>query len=247
MDRPLRGVYRLLKLPVDDYFTALTACLTRSTVLHVLSIVPACAVAWWVYVPIHELLHAGGCLLTGGEVTRLEIDPVYGAALLQRIFPFVAVGSRYAGQLTGFDTHGNDLTYLATDFLPFTLTILIGIPLLRWVATDGQKPLRGCIGLGAAIPVAYAPFISIPGDYYEMGSILVSRLVALWSPSLQLARWRSDDVFKLIGELFFSDAGASLGDAAGVLASSLLGILLAFVTYWVGAQFARLVARDHSR
>lgn len=245
--RLLRRAYRMLKLPVDDYFTALTACLTRFNVLHVLSIAAAFAVAWWVYVPIHELLHAYGCLLTGGEVTRLEIDPLYGAALLQQIFPFVAVGSSYAGQLTGFDTHNNDLTYLATDFLPFTLTILIGIPLLRWVATDRQNPLRGCIALGAAIPVAYAPFISIPGDYYEMGSILVSRLVALWSPSLPLARWRSDDLFKLVGELFFSDAGASVGDAAGVLASSLVGIVLAFVTYWIGAQFARLVVRDQSR
>lgn len=246
MDRLIRRAYRVLKLPVEDYFAALTACLTHFSVLHALSIGAAIVVTWWVYVPIHELLHAYGCLLTGGEVTRLEIDPFYGAALLRRIFPFVAVGSAYAGQLTGFDTHGNDLTYLATDFLPFTLTILIGIPLLRWVATDRRNPLLGCIALGAAIPIAYAPFISIPGDYYEMGSILVSRLAVLWLPTLPLARWRSDDLLKLAHELFFSGSGVSVGDAAGVLASSLVGIILAFVTYWIGTQFARLVVRDRS-
>ena len=36
------------------------------------------AAGWWLYVPVHELLHALACLAAGGEVTRLEIDPLYG-------------------------------------------------------------------------------------------------------------------------------------------------------------------------
>src|SRR5207344_3373896 len=94
-------------------------------------LIVAAALTWWIYVPIHELAHAFGCLAGGGAVTRLEIDPLYGAAWLQRVFPFVAVGSDYAGQLTGFDTRGNDLTYLLTDFLPFVGTIAVGVPLLH--------------------------------------------------------------------------------------------------------------------
>jgi hypothetical protein len=70
--------------------------------------------SWWVYVPIHELAHAWGCLLAGGEVTRLEIDWIYGASLLARVFPYVTVGSEYAGRLSGFDNRGSDLTYLVT-------------------------------------------------------------------------------------------------------------------------------------
>ena len=66
-------------------------------------------------VPLYYFGTAYGCLLTGGDVTRLEISPEYGAALLQKLFPFVAVGSDYAGQLTGFDTHDNDVIYLATS------------------------------------------------------------------------------------------------------------------------------------
>ena len=36
---------------------------------------------WFLYVPIHELLHAAACVLTGGAVSRLEIAPMYGGAL----------------------------------------------------------------------------------------------------------------------------------------------------------------------
>jgi hypothetical protein len=57
---------------------------------------------------------------------------MYGASLLTNIFPFVSTGSDYAGQLTGFDTHGSDLTYLFTVFFPFILTILLGVPLIKY-------------------------------------------------------------------------------------------------------------------
>jgi hypothetical protein len=239
----VRTLSRILVLPVADYLAALGACLTGLRPRHVVALVLALVVSWWVYVPIHELCHALGCVITGGEVTRLEIDPLYGAAALQRLFPFVAIGSAYAGQLTGFDTHGSDLIYLATDACPFLLTILVGVPLLRSIRGNAGQPLLAAVKLGAAVPLAFAPFVSIAGDYYEMGSIVVSRLIAFWSPSVAVERWRSDDLFELCNRLFRSDAPAGLADGGGVLASLLLGTALAFATYWLGSLCARVLLR----
>ena len=121
--------------------------------------------SWWIYVPLHELGHAFGCIFGGGTVTELQISPMYGAALLKEFFPFVTVGSEYAGQLTGFDTKGSDLIYLLTDFFPFLLTIFIGVPLLRSAA--GSKPIWAAIKLGFGRPIAFAPFISFSGNIAE--------------------------------------------------------------------------------
>ncbi|MBK8740004.1 MAG: hypothetical protein IPM02_10865 [Betaproteobacteria bacterium] len=226
---------RLFAEPVRDYLAALDAMRDRGVAgLAVAGV--AFALAWFVYVPIHELFHAWGCLLAGGTVTRLEIAPEYGGALLARIVPFVVAGSAYAGQLTGFDTGGNDAIYLATVLAPFLLTILIGVPLLkraaRPLANPGWRPWL----LGASLPVAYAPFVSLPGDYYEAGAILVSRAAQWADPAHPLARWRGDDVFKLAREL--SGAGATGPDWLGMGASLAVGILLAFLTYHLGSRFA---------
>ena len=192
--------------------------------------------SWFVYVPVHELLHAFGCLWTGGTVTRLEIAPEYGAALLSQVFPFVVAGSEYAGQLTGFDTHGNDGIYLSAVLAPFVLTVLIGVPLLlraaRPMADERWRPWL----LGAALPVAFAPIVSLVGDYYEAGSIMVSRVVQGVAPQWPLERWRSDDVFRLVPTL--ADGGASVGDWFGVAASFVVGGALALVTYHAGRIFA---------
>lgn len=226
----------LLRLPVDDYLAGLEALLRARSLAAGAVAVAAAVLAWWVYLPAHELLHALGCVAGGGTVTRLEIDAVYGAAWLQRVFPFVAVGSRYAGQLTGFDTGGSDLTYLLTDALPYALTILVGVPALR--AAGRRPPGLGQAALfGAALPVALAPFLSLVGDYYEMGSIVVSRLAVLLAPGLDPARWRSDDLFLLVDGLRGRDAGPL--DAAVVTLGALLGMLLAFLTYAAGAAWAR--------
>jgi hypothetical protein len=236
----MQWIYRVVRLPADDYFVALQAALQRARVAPVLAIVIAALASWWVYVPVHELCHAFGCWVTGGAVTRLDIDPVYGAALLQRFFPFVHVGSAYAGQLTGFDTHGNDLTYLATDICPFLITILIGVPLLRAVPAR-RTPLRAAVCLGVALPLAFAPFIAVTGDYYEMGSILVSRLAVLWNPAVPLSRWRSDDALKLASQFFGAAGDGTRGDALAMVAALLVGIVLVFGTYWIGTRWARLI------
>ncbi len=198
----------------------------------------AMLLSWWIYVPIHELFHAWGCLLTGGTVSRLEIASTYGGIWVAFVVPYVVPSSEYAGRLSGFVTGGSDSVYLVTVFAPYVLTLLVGLPLLR-LAQRTANPLI----LGAAVPVAYSPFISLTGDYYELGSILVSRILAPWWPQAVL-QWRSDDLPKLLGARFGSGAGNALaGDALGIAGSVALGTLLAFGTYQAGVWIAdRLMA-----
>jgi hypothetical protein len=237
----MRNVWTAVARPWRDYLQALRACLDRAPAAAAALVAAGFAVSWWVYVPVHELLHALGCAATGGTVTRLEIDWIYGAPLLAKVFPFVAVGSAYAGQLTGFDTHGNDLVYLATDFLPFVLTIVVGVPMLRCSARRHGSRFWSGIALGVALPIAYAPFVSVTGDYYEMGSIVVTRCMKQWSPAFPVTRWRSDDVFRLVSALRRADG--SLADALGVAAALTLGVVLAFATYWLGGVFSDFLER----
>jgi len=239
-----KPLFDLIKAPVTDYLDALTAAAEQSRDL--LLILLWAALSWWIYVPIHELLHAYGCLLSGGEVSRLEISPWYGADLLRQWFPFVVSGSDYAGQLTGFDTKENDLIYLVTVLLPFVLTIIPGVPLLLWSAAQTSKA-KARMGLGLAIPLAYAPFVSLTGDYYESGSILVTRLAGWWSPGMPLERWRSDDLFLLAERLFFSGQAFGTTDVVIVTAAALVGLLGAFLTYGLGRSAARLLLSRHTK
>lgn len=206
-------------------------------------------VTWFVYVPIHELLHVAGCLVTGGEVSRLEIAPMYGAALLAKWFPFVTPGGEYAGRLSGFDWRGSDLIYLATDIAPFLLSILIGVPLLKLCARRGRPLL-----LGTAIVVGLAPFYNVIGDYYEMASILTTRLVTVLGGggggdgTIAFVHLRADDIFKLVGDLFTKPAELGLDSArriaigAVIIAGSFtFGILLAFLSYFLGTGVSRVI------
>lgn len=186
---------------------------------------------WWIYVPLHELLHAAGCAVTGGAVSRLEIDPLYGGALLARLFSFVVAGGHYAGRLSGFDTHGNDLIYLATDLAPFLLCLFPGVWFLRRMARRGQA-----IFFGFALPFGLAPFLSLTGDAYEMGSILVTRL-PLWSGPGWSHLLRGDDLVLIASGVL---SRPSLIAVAGLLLATLLGIVWAFLWYasagWLAAR-----------
>ena len=236
---------RALAQPLDDAADAIDGARrhrhgARSALLVLVSAI-AC---WFVYVPVHELLHALGCIAMGGTVTRLEIAPEYGGALLARFIPFVAAGSAYAGQLTGFDTFGSDAVYLVTVLAPYSLTIAIGVPLLLHSARTMQRPVAGPLRFGAALPIAYAPFVSLIGDYYEAGSIIASRAAHATDAALPLARWRSDDVFKLIATLH-GDRATGL-DWTIVAGGVFIGTMLAFVTYHLGRLCARRFVRDVS-
>jgi hypothetical protein len=231
MARPFS--FRPLTLPFRDALYGLDRCLDsglRGLVMAALGLLAG----WWVYVPLHELLHAAACRLAGGAVTRLEIDRIYGGALLAHIFPFVTPASEYAGRLSGFNPRGSDLIYLATDLGPFVLT-LPGVWLLRRAA-ETRRPAV----FGAALPFALAPFLSLTGDAYEIGSILATRLPP-WSASRELLR--GDDVTKVASAL----AGIPGAPWGGALLALLLGVAWAFLTYCAGHLVARWLGQPAVR
>jgi len=209
----------------------------------------AVVVTWFIYVPIHELLHVAGCVVTGGSVSRLEIAPRYGGTILAEHIPFVMSGGDYAGRLSGFDTKGSDLIYLATDFGPFVLTVLFGVALVKLCKTRRRPVL-----FGVAMVVGLAPFYNVPGDYFEMGSIITTRAATLLTgsgPDPVFAGIRSDDVFTLLKNIFTVPAELGLNGVSDVLIALLLvtvalvvDVLLVFATYAAGGAVAGLVIRQ---
>lgn len=198
-------------------------------------------VTWMVYVPVHELMHVAGCLISGGSVSELRLDPMYGAAFLNNFFPFVvpAVGNEYAGRLTGFDTYNSDFIYLMTVFFPFLLTIVAGGLMLR---LSWKK--KNSFLFGSSLVVAGAPFISLTGDYLEMGSIMGTNLLSAWD-NTNLFRFRSDDLFRLFLEMYQEPAVFGLTSLSGslmavfiVFISLSIGILLAGWTYAISRKIA---------
>ncbi len=240
-------VAELLSSPLNDFLSAMEASFQRSPLLNAVIIFMFLVISWWIYVPVHELLHAFGCMIGGGEVSRLELSPVYGAAFLESFFPFISVGSEYAGQLKGFDTHGSDTTYLITVFFPYLLTIALGVPLLRSASLKRASFRLNSVKFGIAIPSAYAPFIAVTGDYYEMGSVIISGLTACVFPGFTPLHWRSDDLLKLSHQLFFSGQPSDVWDVIGLTASFLLGIVLIFCTYWAGIFWSELLMRRNTK
>jgi hypothetical protein len=243
-------LHALIRRPFDDLMACMEAIARAGRPARALAaMVLGLGATWFVYVPIHELLHVLGCVATGGSVSELEIQPIYGGALLAEVFPFVVTGGSYAGRLSGFDTHGSDWVYLATDVTPYLLTVVLGVPALRLCARR-RRPLL----FGSAVVVGLAPFYSIPGDYYEMGSILTTR-VATWlaggGGAPAHADLRSDDLFALVGDLLEQPAelglasGGETAIAAGLIALSLaIGVLLAFLTYALGGIATRSLTRS---
>ncbi len=212
-------------LPLRDLLAGLDAVLAGSAV-RLAWVFAGTLAGWWLYVPIHELLHAAGCFLTGGAVTRLEIAPLYGGAILARVLPFVASGGEYAGRLSGFDTRGSDFSYLATDFAPFLLTLFPGVWALRRAARAGRPVL-----FGLALPLGFAPFLSLTGDAYEIGSILVTRL-GPWAP---LTLLRGDDSLAKARELL---SAAGPREWSGFLFAQALGVAWAALMYAGGSAVA---------
>jgi hypothetical protein len=231
---------RLLVAPFTDLFAGLQRSTDTMGGRALPLLLVACAAGWWLYVPVHELMHAWGAQLGGATVTRLDIDPIYGARLLQRIFPYVQVGSAYAGQLAGFDTHGSDLAYALTVFFPFVLSVAIGVPVLVRAVRAPAPGVASALLFGFALPIAWAPILSIGGDFYELGAIAVSRAAAIFGVDGE--SWRGDDVVAIVGRRF-GGGPFSWTDGAGVASSLLLGIFLAFATYAAGRAVATMLAR----
>lgn len=213
------------------------------------------AVGWWLYVPVHEMLHAAACRAAGGEVRRLEIAPLYGGAVLARVFPWVAAGGDYAGRLAGFDTHGSDAVYLATDLGPYLLTVFPGVWWLRRAAiaagAAGGTAGASCFAFGAALPVALAPLLSLGGDAYEIGAIAVTRLPAWGAPAARQLL-RGDDLglrVRAVAAAVSSGGAGGGGPAAcgggggtvlwlGLALAALAGLAWALATCGAGALVA---------
>ncbi len=244
---------RFVRQPLDDLAASLGHLADAQHPLRAICIVlVSLIVTWFVYVPVHELLHVGGCVVCGGTVTKLEVAPQYGGALLAHWFPFIVSGGEYAGRLSGFDTKGSDLIYLATDFAPFLLSILFGVPLLRACAKRRRPVL-----FGIGIVVGLAPFYNLIGDYYEMGSIITTRaatVVGGGGEAIAFVGIRSDDIFKLIGrlcsqpgELGLHGATAITLGAVLVVVSLTIGVVLALATYALGDGLARIFVGSPAR
>lgn len=182
------------------------------------------AIGWWLYVPIHELLHAAGCYLGGGTVSELEIKTIYGGGFLKTIFPFVTSGGAYAGRLTGFDTRGSDLCYLLTVFFPFILTL----PTLMLMEKSCR--LKSAFFFGFLLPAFMAPIISLTGDFLELGGIFLYQVWPGATPATRLLI--SDDLFRLFGEISRNQNGlqATSGNYIFVFFSLAIGTFLAWFT-----------------
>jgi hypothetical protein len=182
-----------------------------------LTIMVSLVVTWFIYVPIHELLHVTGCLITGGSVSELIMGREYGADFLARVFPFITpASSQYAGRLTGFEPNG-DAGYLITVFAPYILTLFPGVWCLIYAARTRFFWL-----FGPGIVLGLAPFYNLTGDYFEMGTILVTRVLNVCTAgkasSIAGAYWelRSDDLFRLLSEIAGSPARYGMVGPAGV-------------------------------
>jgi len=196
------------------------------------------AIGWWIYVPLHELLHAAGCLLGGGVVERLEIHTLYGGGPLARLLPFVTAGGSYAGRLSGFDTCGSDMVYGLTVAFPFLLSLL-GLAGLRWSAR-ANSPLR----FGLLLPLALAPLVSLTGDYYELGALL---LFQLWPGPHGIYRILiSDDIFRLGSELCAGTLGLEPSPFPKLFLalSQLLGAVLVLGTFLLSGLLDRFIWRN---
>ncbi len=183
------------------------------------------AVVWWVTVPVHELMHVAGCLLCGGAVEKLTVQAVYGGGLLEKLFPFVESGGDYAGRLAGFDTRGSDVCYFVTSFFPYLLSLFFGVPMLTLAFRFRSAVLHGIGFVHAVLPV-----VGLTGDFYEMGSIVVTRLMGLGPGSSGAQVVRGDDFFLILTR--YGDSASSAGLPSfpfPVLGALGLGVVFCFL------------------
>lgn len=195
------------------------------------------AIGWWIYVPVHELMHAAGCLIGGGEVHRLEIKPLYGAVILSKLFSFVVSGGDYAGRLTGFDTHGSDWTYGLLVFFPFILSFF------GFIFLELATRKKSAFVFAFFLPITFAPLISLTGDIFELGSLFIFQI---WPGPEGLNRVLiSDDIFRLMGELSSGTLGIPFMSTSlyFIIVSFLMACILAWGTLILSDALRALVGR----
>lgn len=116
--------------------------------------------------------------------------------------------------------------------------------LRRGRASGAAAAVKSTLVFGLALPAAWAPMLSIGGDFYELGAIAGSRAAAALGADGR--HWRGDDVIAVFGRNFGADA-FSWTDAAGITSSLLLGVALAFATYAAGRGVALALRRAPPR
>lgn len=230
----MSGAHGFFRAPIGDVMRGLERCLDRGSAWRsFLWLFVGLGIGWWLYVPIHELLHVAGCLIAGGEVEELEVARLYGGELLAMVFDFVTPGGDYAGRLSGFDDGGSDVVYAVTVLAPYLLTVFPGVWLLLSAAEH-----RRSFGFGFALPIALAPFISLLGDAYELGSIVITQLPP-WRGEAVSAALRGDDVLVRVQAWLAGPPSPWLG---GFLAF-LVGVAWAFATYALGRRLALMLGQ----
>ena len=180
---------------------------------------------WLLYVPLHELAHAGACVSCGGTVERMTLAPMYGGRIAERQFDWIDSDTPYAGQLAEFTTGGSDLCYLWLVLAPYMATPLAR-PLFR---RAGRK--RSAAAFAGGLLLAFVPLMSIPGDFYEAASIIVTEVAG--SAVADAEALRSDDLTALVETLLAPGAGTPAAAWVLVAVAALLGTVgaLAF-TAW---------------
>lgn len=188
---------------------------------------------WHIYVPVHEMLHVAGCILSGGEVSSLNLKPRYGGLLLSKIFSFVVPASDYAGRLTGFQTP-NAWSYALVDFFPYTISLL-GVAVIRLCEKKGAA-----FFLSLGFILTFVPFMSIPGDYYEAVSLVTTKIAEYGDPSLPAGVLISDDVFRSVGILLKENRlniSVSILIVVGIIVATYLAFMTLALQVWVGNFF----------
>ena len=193
-------------------------------------------ISFWVYVPIHELMHAFATILVGGEVKELAIDATYGGVFFAKIFPFVVSESDYAGQLTDFTTR-NKFAYFIVDMFPYLLS-LPGVLLIRLAAKYKRLWL---FSIGFLLMLV--PMTQIFGDFYEVASLGMGEIMSLLNPSLNPDLIVSDDMFKLISSTN-ENSNKNFLIYISIGFSFILGLILAWLTIIIQVPFANLFLKN---
>ena len=63
LNRRVWVLVRIVARPIGDWLDALHACVGEGHRARIAVIMSVLLLSWWVYVPVHELAHAWGCLL----------------------------------------------------------------------------------------------------------------------------------------------------------------------------------------
>ncbi len=153
---------------------------------------------------------------------RLDIDPMYGARLLQRMFPYVQVGLGLCRAARRLRHPRQRLDVCAGGLLSIRVDHCRSAFRCSYASRRATLPGVGStLLLGMVLPLAWAPMLAIGGDFYELGSIAVSRAARYWRETVE--SWRGDDVVAIAGPDF--DGESAWSDVAGIAASLPFGIV----------------------